>query len=153
MDGFSGAAAVISLTIQLASTVQSVRQFLHNVKDAPKELTSVTEQLDSLHRILSILKDFMQRQDSREHLPTSYSIVMSALQDCEQRIRTVEEQVKVFTARVVRTPWLQKALGSVKFVLKKEDIQTSQALVVGAIQILLVALSTNQYRIPAYTPT
>ena len=145
MDGFSGAAAVISLTIQLASTVQSIRQFLHNVDNAPKELASVMEQLDLLHQILSGLEHLMQRQDSLEHLPTSYAIVTSALQNCQRRVRTVEEQVRPLTARLVRRPWLQKALGSMKFVLKKEDIQTSQALVRGAIEVLQVALFTNQY--------
>jgi uncharacterized protein YoxC len=151
MDGFSGAAAVLSLTIQLASTVHSIRQFLRNVENAPKELASVIEHLDLLHQILSYLEDFMQRQATLEHPPISDALVTSALQSCEKRVRSVEDQVKPFTARLFRRHWLQKALGSMKFVLKKEDIQTSQVLVGGAIQMLQLALFTNQYETPNCT--
>jgi len=148
MDGFSGVAAALSLAIQLANTVQSIRQFLRNVENAPKELASVMEQLDLLHQILSYLKDFMQWQTSLEHPPTSYILVTGALQNCEKRVRTVEDLVKPLTAKVVRIPWLQKALGSMRLVLKKEDIQTSQVQVAGAIQVLQLALFTDQYATP-----
>lgn len=148
MDGFSGVAAALSLAIQLASTVQSIRQLLRNVENAPRELTSVMEQLDLLHQILSYLKDFMQGPASLENQPTSYILVTCALQNCERRVKTVEDLVKPLTARVVRTPWLQKALGSMRLVLKKEDIQTSQAQVGGAIQLLQLTLFSDQYASP-----
>jgi len=152
MDGFSGVAAALSLTIQLASTVQSIWQFLRNVENAPKELTSVMEQLDLLHQILSYLENLMQWQVSLEHPQTSYALVTAALQNCEKRVTTVGDLVKPLTAGPVRRPWLQKVLGSIRFVLKKEDIQTSQGQVGGAIQALQLALFTNQYEHPITRP-
>lgn len=150
MDGFSGVAAALSLAIQLASTVQSIRQLLRSVENAPKELTSVMEQLDLLHQILSHLKDFMQGQTSPGHPPISYTLVTGALKTCEKRVRMIEDLVKPLTAKVVRIPRLQKALSSMRLVLKKEDIQRSQVQVGGAIQVLQLALFTDQYATPKF---
>lgn len=69
MDGLRGAAsgiAVISLAIQLASSIQDIQRFMRNVSGASKELERLMNLLDQLYLLLHGIKSFMQKLETRE---------------------------------------------------------------------------------------
>ena len=143
MDGVSSAAAVVSLAIQLAGTVQTIRQFLHNVETAPKELSVIVDLLDQLHQNLSHVENLIQLETSLENAPASYAALTSALVGCVKRIKTLEEFINTLRARLVRQHRLQKAWGALKVVSQKEHIQILQLQLRDALLALQMAISTN----------
>lgn len=145
MDGFSGAAAAVSLAVQLASTVQSIRQFLHNIEHASQELSAITARLDLLHELLTMVESLMQEQPYLRSPPATHVLIDCALENCSNSVKILKALVKPLEEGLVRRSRFQKTLGLMKVMLKREDIQTSEHQLQGAIQMLHVAISVDQY--------
>lgn len=150
MDAVSSAAAVISLAIQLTGTVQSVRQFLNNVENAPKELSAITDLLGLLHQSLSHVEALVRSQHA--HGITSHTPVTSALQCCQNKVKTLENFIATLKASLISRHRLRKAWGSIKVVSRKGDIQMLQMQLRDAVLALQMAISTSTAEIQHVHP-
>ena len=93
MEPFSGAAATVSLAIQLAGTVQTIRSFLHNSKNAPKELSAINHLFDQLHQKLSDIASIIELQRSLDIVLDSHRSIINALTSCHKNIKMLEDPI------------------------------------------------------------
>ena len=143
MEPFSGAAAAVSLAIQLAGTVQTIRRFLHNIKNAPKELFAINHLLDQLHQNLSDIANIMELQRSLNIVLDSHRSVSNALTSCHKNIKMLEDPIKKAEADFAGRHRLQKVRESLRILSKKEDVQVLQFQLRDAVMALQMAISTN----------
>ena len=143
MDPFSGAAAAVSLAIQLAGTVQTIRRFLHNIKNAPKELSAINHLLDQLHQNLSDVAKIMELQRSLDLVLDSHRSVTNALTSCHKNIKMLEDPINKAEADLAGRHRLQKGWKSLRILSKKDEVQVLQFQLRDAIMALQMAVSTN----------
>ena len=143
MDGFSSAAAVVALTIQLAGTVQAMRKYLRDVRNAPAEICFLVNLLDQLHSSLNYIRDVFDLQDNIHHAPPVLSCVTCALRDCEKTVSAVEKIINESRAKLVRRHPLHKVWASMRAASKREDLKVVQEQLRDSIAALHMALSIN----------
>lgn len=140
MDPFSGATAAVSLALQLTSTVHSVRQFLQNIQDAPKEIAAILEITDQLNGHLKAVARLSELQHPQQQTPISSSTIEDALKSCEKRVKTLEAIANRLRESFCGSGRLRNSWASVRVVLKKEDIQHLQVQMRDSVQALQTAL-------------
>ena len=144
MDGVSGAFAVVSLTIQLAETIQKIKGFYREIRNVPKELLILIQDLDRLDGCFKCVRDLIEQQNSPLNASSSsLKLVESVLGDCKTIFQELETFVNKAGGSLVRRNHLQRAWGSLKIVLKKEDIQNLQNQLRKATETLHFAISIN----------
>lgn len=143
MDVVSSAAAVVSLAIQLAGTVQTIRQLLRSIEHGPKELITLGDLLDQIHETMKHVERVVQSQASMEYPPASYNAIRSAMTMSRKRLAMLEDFIGALKASFARQRWLKKARLMVKIVSNKEDIQVLQSQLRDALSALHMAISTN----------
>ncbi|KAL8723571.1 MAG: hypothetical protein Q9181_007259 [Wetmoreana brouardii] len=150
MDAVSGAAAVISLAIQLVGSIQSVRRFLHNVENAPKDLSAIIDLLGLLETNLNHARKLMELQQVQGITP--HASITDALEACEKRVKTLEDFITALRTGLVRRNRLQKAWGSLKIVSKKEDIRLMHVQLRDTVLALQMAISSNSAEVQYVYP-
>ena len=146
MDGASGAFAVVSAAIQLAQTINQINKFLRNVSEVPKELSALTEDLDILYALLAHVRGLVEQHQDTPCTPSpteSITLIASALETCKTRIDLLSRFLKGTKRTVESQSRLQRQWGSLKFVLKKEDLQGLQKQLRDATATLQMAISIN----------
>ena len=122
MDGVSAIFAVVSLGIQLGSTVKEINDFVRTVRDAPDEVLRLAETLEQLLEILKQVHILLERQDSISTVPDSFTIIASALQGCERRVKKLEALVTRVKKSLNGQHRYQRAAAALRSVLKKDEI-------------------------------
>lgn len=144
MDGVSGALAVVSLAIQLFETVQETTKFVQDISNAPTELTRLCETLDQLGSVLSYVRQLMDQQLLVPHLPGSPLFILEALQNCDRDLQPLKEIVN--KAKEASNDFrARKFWKSLKFVMKKEQLQELQSQLKDAKSDLQFAVSANSW--------
>lgn len=105
---------VVSLGVQLAESVQKVKRFYNDVKDAPERLADVIDEIESLSDILIDLEG-------------SHSLdgtgVSSNMQRCVAACRKAVERFSTYVNGLESRLKRSKRRGSVKIALKSENIE------------------------------
>ncbi|CAN9449549.1 unnamed protein product [Alternaria alternata] len=141
MEALSGAAsgiAVVSLTIQLIQSVALVREFIHDVKGASKELHRLVAKLELLNALLEDARKVLEQQSSllEMHFPAPSMAIFKCLQDCiVEKLRLPQSQSSSSTARLK---------SEIKLGLKTKEITTLETRIQHDIDLLTNSLSINQ---------
>ena len=93
MDPLSGAAsviAVISLVIQLGNSAHKLSKLLKSIKNAPKELRTLDDDLDRLRDVLAEIGQIAETQKIQESAPAPSFTLLRALESCNARFRSLE---------------------------------------------------------------
>ena len=150
MDGVSSAAsvvAVVTLALQLGKTIQKINSFLRNIEEAPKEVVRLIETLDQLHGTLDHARELFEQQFLVLRLPGSPLFITRALETCENHI---SELTTISTGisrsfghqRKVRRTW-----ASMRFVVKKQELEDIRCRLRDAKMDLQSALSSNLWHL------
>lgn len=94
MDGVSGAVALVSLAVQLVTTVQQITKFFRNIQNAPKKVFRLVEVLEQFQGNLDHVKLLVEYQVANPGLPGSPRVFIEALQCCEPKVRRLEELIE-----------------------------------------------------------
>jgi hypothetical protein len=106
---------VVSFGVQLAESLQKVKRFYNTVKDAPERLADIIDEIGSLSDILTELE-----QD-----PTSSGANTGpAMQRCVAACRKAVDRFSIFADSLESRMKRSKGLGSVKFAMKNESIES-----------------------------
>lgn len=91
------ATAVVSLALQIPSTIQSIIEFLRTIKEVPDELITLIETMDQMQANVNQVRGLMEQQFSEARLAGSPMLLLNALKACERKIKALGllvEQVK-----------------------------------------------------------
>lgn len=149
MEVLSAAAsgmAVASLSIQLIDSIGTIRTFIRNVKDAPKELERLVDLLDRLSTLLESVRDLMERQTSlqADHFPTPSTAILEALKSCEKTIQPLCDLVEKFKSSTSQKgSTLTKFMMDLKLAFKAKNIAELDARIERDINHLHTLLGVN----------
>jgi len=91
------ATAVVSLALQIPSTIQSITEFVRTIKEVPDELTTLIETMDQMQANVNQVRGLMEQQFSDARLVGAPVFLLNPLKACERRVnalRLLVEQVK-----------------------------------------------------------
>lgn len=143
MDGASAVFAVVSLGVQLAAVVRQANDFLRSVHNAPDELVRLIEVLDQLDAMLEHVRSLTDQQALTPSLPGAIISVASALQNCEKRIKKLENLVNRLKGSVEGQRRVKRVWAAVKAVYKKEEIMELRSQLHEDMMTLHLSISLN----------
>lgn len=110
----AGVFGVVSLSIQLAESVQKVKGFCDNVKDAPPRLADL---IDEIEEMSDLVKDL-----ENEHQPTGV-VVTATMQRCINSSRKAVDYFETFANELQARLKKRRFSGGLKFALRQSDIE------------------------------
>lgn len=148
MDGLSAAAsgmAIISLAIQLADSVGGIQRLLRNVSEAPKELNRLIDLLEQLKVILEHIRALIERQrgQTSDRNNGVSATVWRAMKTCECKLAVLKSIVEAAKTASTATNKATRALGSLRLIFKKKDIDRFEIQLHDAVMILNLTITTN----------
>ena len=150
MDPLSAAVrgfAVVSLAMQLAGTVQDIHRFLRGISGAPKELERLVELLEQLHCMLDGIRALHSKQKELDSIPDMHPSVMGSLKSCQSRVELLENIVDKAKKDSNRNRKIARTWASLKFTLKKKDVDEFESLLEKAMNRLQLAMTMNMAHI------
>lgn len=110
----AGAFGVVSLSVQLAESVQKVKGFYENVKNAPPRLANLIEEIEGVSDCVKEL----------EHEYQSTGLVASAsLQRCIKSSREAVDYFETFAVGLQNRTKKSRITGGLRFALSQDDIE------------------------------
>jgi len=143
MDGASGAIAVVSLAVQLVATVQHITKLFRSIRGSPKQLSHLVETLDQLRDNLDSARLFIDKHITNNGLSDTLLAVTNALKRCQSKVTMLEEFVNKVRTYLDCQSGIRKSLGSLKIVMKREDMQEILSQVRDATDGLQTAVSIS----------
>lgn len=147
MDGVSGVFAVVSLAIQLVDSVQEVRSFLKDIRNAPNELVRLDETLDQLHSNLKYVRNLLEQQFITSRLPGTPTFILHGLQECEKRLEPIKRLVDDAKVSSNQQRRVYRAWALTKLAFKKEDLQQLERQLCDAKSDLHLAVTGNLWQL------
>ena len=147
MDAAAGAFAVVSLAIQLVETGEKISKFLTSVQDAPSEVVKLSQTLDQLNSTLKQVSHLLDQQYHVLRLPGSPVFITNALNDCERKIKTLENVVQKAKRTMDQRNRVQRSWAAMRFVFKKEEIREMQSQLRDAEAELQTAMLSNFWQL------
>jgi hypothetical protein len=137
----AGVFGVVSLSIQLAESVQKVKGFYANVKNAPPRLADLLEEIAEMSELIKEL----------EHEQRSTSVATSPLMNrCIESSLTAVEYFTTFSLELDTRVKRRKIGGGVKFALDQEEIERMLNRVERAKSLLTLAYMQYQTALQQY---
>ena len=143
MDGVSAIFAVVSLGIQLGTTVKDIHDFIRDIRDAPEELLRLTETSEQLFETLKQVQTLLERQTSMSAVPDSFAIIASAVRGCEKRVKKLECLIKKLQLSFRGQHHPKKALAAFRTFLKKDELLELRHQLHEDITALQLSISIN----------
>lgn len=110
----AGAFGVASLSIQLAESVQKVKGFYENVRNAPPRLANLIEEIEG---VSDCVKDLEHQHQSTGLVPSP------SLQRCIQSSREAVDYFETFALGLQSRTKKSRIRGSLRFALSQDDIE------------------------------
>jgi hypothetical protein len=147
MEALSGVAsgmAVVSLTVQLLQSTNTIKTFIRDIKGASKELQRLSGLLDCLSALLADVRDVMERQTSLQHCPLPSQTMFDCLKSCQSSLGMLEDIAKKYERKQGdSTSPMRKLRDDIRFGFKTQDITGIEAQIQRDINALNTALGTN----------
>lgn len=145
MDPLSTAAsgiAVVSLALQLIQSVDNINTCIRKVKDAPKELTRLTERLERLGALLTDVDHLIQQRAAvQAHTAPPSETISCCLRSCQEILAPLKTIVDDFTKLQARSRSTASRIKSdIRFSMKTRDITSIEARIQDEISSLTTAV-------------
>ena len=139
----ASAFAVASLAFQLLENVQQIRKFLQSIRDAPDELHGLIESIGLLHQHLDQARILIDRQAGLPDHAQFIAPLTNALASCEVKVGRLVAVVDKLQRALLGERRLYRKWGSLKFLCKKDEINSYQLQIRDANAILQSAILIN----------
>lgn len=143
MEVASGVFAVVSLGIQLAESVQKIRELLRGVKEAPEELQRLISKIDFLYEIFDCVNALIEQQ---RYMPSHHGLIpifARALKACEMNVARLEREIVHLRDLSNRPKGSLRDRHALRFVLRKSTVDGLGSIVDESLQQLSLVLSLN----------
>ena len=128
-------------------TGEKISKFLTSVQDVPSEVSELSQTVDQLNSTLKQVSYLLEQQCLVLRLPGSPLFITNALENCEKRIKTLENVIRNAKTAMERKNRVHKSWAAMKFVLKKEDIRETQRQLRDAEAGLRTAMLSNSWQL------
>lgn len=119
---------------------------MKDIRDVSSELTRLCETLDQLGSVLGYVKQLLEQQMLVLRLPGSPLFIVEALRNCERGLKPLIEVVN--KAKEASNDYRAKRMWrSLRFVMKKEQLQDLQSQLRDAKSDLQFAVSANSWQL------
>lgn len=150
MEVTGGGIAILSLSIQLIQSINTIKNFVKGVRKAPAELIRLVETLENLSALLQDVDEILKLQLSgpNQHLPSPSTPLFNSLRSCYDRIQSL----KCLIDKFVRTSEQDhssssKSLNSLRLGLKVKEIRELENGIQREMINLNTSLTLNSTRI------
>jgi hypothetical protein len=130
----SSGVAVAQLASSVTTSIIALKGYFEQIKDAPIELQSLVEEIESVNLILS----HIAADQSRTRLVDNLCMQRS-LELCEKGVKELSESVEELRRKVEGKSKFQRQVGKVKVMLKKEEIKGLKRRMKSAVRLLSLA--------------
>lgn len=141
------ALAVVSLTLQLAGTVQTINEFLRTIREAPSELAALIETMDLMQSNLSQVHYLIEQQFSGSGLAGSPVFILNSLKVCESRIEAQKAWVESIKQSLTARHAMKRTWASLNIRPKKKQLSEMQVQLREAMANLHFAVTNNQWHV------
>ena len=109
----AGVFGVVSLSIQLAESVQKVKGFYANVRNAPPKLADLADEIGEMSNLIKELK--------QQHQPAGF-VTTPLMQRCIESSRKAVEYFAIFSSELEARVTTRKLRGGIRFALSQDEI-------------------------------
>lgn len=141
------ALAAVSFTIQLASIVQTLNEFVRLIHDAPNELVSLIETMDLMQGNLRQVHYLFEQQFSDSSLAGSPVYILNALKVCERRVEAQRPWVEEIKRSLTTRHLMKRTWASMSLRPKKTQLSEMQFQLRDAMTNLQFAVLNNQWHV------
>lgn len=103
-----------------------------------------------LHNVLKGVRDLVEKQNSQELVPPPSEYIYEALKTCEHKVQILEEQT-IKMQHALDRRGLRRVLGALKISLDKDILAKVDGQIQEAVQLLNLAVLTNQSMLSSAT--
>ncbi|GAB7324195.1 hypothetical protein MBLNU13_g07558t2 [Cladosporium sp. NU13] len=109
----AGAFGVVSLSIQLAESVQKVKGFYANVRNAPPKLADLADEIGEMSDLIKELE--------QQHRPVGF-VATPLMQRCIESSRKAVEYFAIFSSELEARVTTRRLRGGIRFALSQDEI-------------------------------
>ncbi|EUC50361.1 hypothetical protein COCMIDRAFT_1080 [Bipolaris oryzae ATCC 44560] len=149
MEALSGVAsgmAVVSLSIQLIDSIDTIKTFVRKVKDAQQELERLVDLLERLEALLKDVHNLMKRQTSlqAEHFPIPSMTIFKCLESCEKTLEPLHTIIDKYAPATSKGGTrMEKLKTGLRFSLKAKDVKDFETRIERETVFLHASLGAN----------
>ncbi|KAH7403865.1 hypothetical protein BKA64DRAFT_722511 [Cadophora sp. MPI-SDFR-AT-0126] len=125
LSGVSSTFAVVSLAIELGGKIKKLCNFWSSIKEAPKEIRSISRDLNI---ISDVLDDIRQDTDSARPQLRALSASLAALEQCSDSLETLQEYVDELAPGLVHGKRRVRKWAAFQAAWKEEKLTRFQAV-------------------------
>jgi hypothetical protein len=129
---------VLQLAGQVAKSVIKLKSYWDQVKEVHTEIAYLLQEIESLDRILSHIKDD-QSQQNTDGVSVGNTCVQQSLELCRQGADEIRELVNELAEKIKGKGRWKSKIGSTKVVLRKEEIKRLKRRMKNTIRLLSLA--------------
>lgn len=141
------ALAVISLSVQLVTTVQSITKYLRTIRDAPSDLLAVIETLDQMQSNLNQVRYLLEQHSFDKRFTGSQVFILNALRTCERRVQSLSNLVDKVRGALTNRRLMKRAWASLYMRKEKTRVQELRSQLIDSIAGLQFAVSKNIWQL------
>lgn len=141
--------AVTQITAQVTKSIIKLKEYWDQVQEAPAEIKYLLREIDSLHLILSHIQDDQAKQ-TRSSISVDNLCIHHSFKLCKEGADELRGLADELAEKVDGKKGWRKKVGSVKVVLKKEDIKKLKKRMKHAIQLLQLSYQWHTKYVHTY---
>ncbi|KAB2579739.1 hypothetical protein DBV05_g1729 [Lasiodiplodia theobromae] len=146
MDGLSGAASVagiVSLTVQLAESIQKICKFLSALKHASEDIEDIIDDLEVLTYVLADIQRC-------EELFGPHNATAKALLRCRRQVRALDNLVTGWKEELEKDSRWRRGQAAFKVVIKADKVKEWRGKISEAKETLSLALQASSRFVEAH---
>ena len=143
MEVAGGAIAIVSLGIQLVSTVKEASRLIHSIRNAPDEVSALGASLEQLHLTLAKVTFLIEQQQKHTDISASTDLLECAVRNCEPNVTKFGRLVDKLQRKFRHDGKYRTAWASISSVMKKDDVDQYRMCIQGDLTALNYAVALN----------
>jgi hypothetical protein len=130
--------SIAQIAGQVTSSIAKIKEFWDQVKAAPDDISYLLLEMDSFSLILQHIRDDLE-QNALPEIVFNNDGVRQSLELCRSGAVELEELTNELTSKLDEKSGLRRKIGSIKTVLKQDDIKRLKRKLKNAIRLLSLA--------------
>jgi hypothetical protein len=130
--------SIAQIAGQVTSSIVKIKDFWDQIKTAPDDINYLLKELDSFSLILQHIRDDLTR-DALPELVFNSDGLRQGLELCRSGATELEDLANELWAKLDGKSGLRKKIGSVRAVMKQDDIKRLKRRLKNAVRVLSLA--------------
>lgn len=130
--------SISALVGQIASSVVKLKSYLDQIKDAPKDISSLIEEIEDVQFLLSDIEDDQSRHPYSPLLFDNSS-ASRCLDRCKRRVERLRRVVDEIAVDFENLPPMKRSLKAAKIIWKRDRVEKFRADLSGAVRLMTLS--------------